>query len=126
MKKLILVMIACFAIISGCSSSENGGHVSKIDSDEALRLMEEEKAVLLDVRTKTEYEDGHIEHAILLSLNDIEEKVEGMVQDKKMPVIVYCRSGNRSATAANTLVELGYEKVYDLGGITDWKYEIVK
>jgi phage shock protein E len=46
-----------------------------------------------------------------------------MIPDKEATYIIYCRSGNRSATAAQQLIDLGYQNVYDMGGIIDWPYE---
>lgn len=48
------------------------------------------------------------------------------LEDKEAIIFVYCRSGNRSATAANILIEQGYKNVYNLGGINNWPYEVVK
>ena len=48
------------------------------------------------------------------------------LEDKEATIFVYCRSGNRSATAANILIEQGYKNVYNLGGISNWPYEVVK
>jgi rhodanese-related sulfurtransferase len=46
-----------------------------------------------------------------------------MMPDMEATYIVYCRSGNRSATAAQMLIDLGYQNIYDMGGIIDWPYE---
>lgn len=81
--------------------------------------------VLLDVRTAEEYAQGYIEKALLLPYDEITEKAEELLQDKSIPIFVYCRSGRRSAIAAKALHDLGYTTVYDFGGIIDWPYEIV-
>jgi phage shock protein E len=54
------------------------------------------------------------------------EEAEKKLKDKDAPIFVYCRSGNRSTSAASILVNLGYKNVYNLGGINNWPYEIVK
>jgi rhodanese-related sulfurtransferase len=56
-------------------------------------------------------------------VDNLKEKIGEVTSDKNAFVIVYCRSGNRSAQAAKILAELGYSKVYDMGGINNWKYE---
>ncbi|MDN5322530.1 MAG: phage shock protein [Clostridia bacterium] len=60
---------------------------------------------------------------MLLPLNSIEEKVVELIPDKDTKIFVYCRSGNRSKTASELLIKLGYTNVYDMGGINDWPYE---
>ncbi|KUO62633.1 MAG: sulfurtransferase [Gracilibacter sp. BRH_c7a] len=95
-------------------------------SEAKQRLDSGEGLVFLDVRTMEEYEAGHIKDSILIPVNTIEAEVEATIQDKKKPIFVYCRSGNRSAVAADILVKLGYENVFNLGGINNWPYEVEK
>jgi rhodanese-related sulfurtransferase len=85
----------------------------------------DENVTLLDVRTQEEYDEGHIEGAILLPYDTITASSIGLPADKASAVIVYCRSGRRSAIAAETLLSLGFTNVYDLGGIQSWPYETV-
>ena len=64
-----------------------------------------------------EYEQGHLDNSINIAVDVIESTIESEVSDKDTKIIVYCRSGNRSATAAQTLVNMGYKNVYDLGAM---------
>ena len=73
---------------------------------------------LVDVRTLEEFSGGYIPGGPNISLQELQQKLNRIPKDK--PVIVYCRSGNRSAYAANILKQAGYTEVYDLGGIIDW------
>ena len=73
---------------------------------------------LIDVRTPEEFAEGYIKSANLIPVTEIENRLGEIPKDKQ--VIVYCRSGNRSRTAAEVLVNNGFDKVYDLGGIIDW------
>ena len=82
--------------------------------------------IILDVRTEEEYNSGHIENSILITVDDIESKAEELLVNKDEKILVYCRSGNRSKKAADLLVKMGYTNVYDFGGIKDWPYEVVK
>lgn len=93
----------------------------KITKDEAVRLINEEKAILLDVRTEAEYQERHLDNSILLPLASIKAKVAEKILDKEQIIIVYCRSGNRSKQAAKILLELGYQRVYDLGSIDNYQ-----
>lgn len=77
------------------------------------------KALLLDVRAKDEYDAGHISGAVLMPYDAI--KATFTEADKNRPIVVYCRSGRRSAIAAETLVAMGYTDVSDFGGIDNWK-----
>lgn len=99
----------------------------RITAEEAKKMIDRgEYGVLLDVRTLEEYNEGHIENAILLPDNEIKEKAEITLYDKKEVILVYCRSGRRSASVAKQLIDMGYNNVYDFGGIIDWPYEVVK
>jgi rhodanese-related sulfurtransferase len=78
----------------------------------------EKDHTLLDVRTPEEYAAGHIAGSSNINVEVLASRLDEVPRDK--PVVVYCRSGNRSATAANILDEAGYTNVYDLGGIIAW------
>ena len=73
---------------------------------------------LVDVRTAEEYREGAIPGAINISVQELSAKLNKIPKDK--PVIVYCRSGSRSAHAAQSLLAAGYSEVYDLGGLFEW------
>ena len=96
----------------------------KISAAEAKEMMNGEY-ILLDVRTEEEFKEERIEGAILIPDYEIGERVETELPDKDALILVYCRSGRRSALAANELAEIGYTNVYDFGGIIDWPYDTV-
>ena len=75
-------------------------------------------AVLLDVRTEGEFEAGHLEGAVNIPLQDLSARIAEL--DPASPVVVYCRSGGRSAGAAATLKRIGFGKVLDLGAMNNW------
>lgn len=97
-----------------------------ISPGDAKALIGTDDVTLLDVREQEEYDEGHIDGAVLLPYDTITADSEALPEDKASTVIVYCRSGRRSAIAAETLAGLGYTNVYDLGGIQSWPYETVK
>ena len=76
---------------------------------------------LIDVRTPEEFASGHIQNAINIPVESLQDRLDEVPGN--MPVIVYCRSGNRSATAVQILVAAGVQPVYDLGGIQIWVAE---
>ena len=100
-----------------------GGGKSGLVSYEELQaqLAKKENFVLLDVRTPEEFAEGHIAGAVLLPYDQVEQKAAGMLPEKEKPIIVYCRSGRRSAIAADALRGLGYKDVQDFGGISRWQ-----
>ena len=88
-------------------------------------MMDTREVVILDVREQHEYDSGHIPGAVLLPVGTItEDTAAAVIDDLDAVVLVYCRSGNRSKTASQALIDLGYTKVYEFGGINDWPYEI--
>ncbi len=115
------------AATTGQTSKAATASVVKVTADEALKILKDNSvAVLLDVRTEAEYAEGHIENSQLLPVEELSSRTGELPQDKATPIIVYCRSGRRSALAAAQLLELGYSQVFDLGGIQSWPYDIVK
>ena len=83
-------------------------------------------SVLVDVRTEEEYGIEHAAGAVLLPQEDLETMDEGeildVLPDLDAPVLLYCRTGRRAALAAVKLDELGYTRLYNLGGLNGWPY----
>ncbi len=77
--------------------------------------------LLIDVRTKEEYEEGHLEKAINIPYNEIKEKIGEHTKDLNEKILVYCRSGRRSSLAKKSLEELGYKNVENGGAYKDLK-----
>ena len=119
MKKLLLLFVIIL-MGSACNKVSDEemekATVNKIDCYTMKEKMVE-GAVLIDVRTKAEYDAGTLEFAINVPVETIESNILDKVSSKDTPIIVFCRSGNRSSDAANKLIELGYTKVYDLGAM---------
>lgn len=98
---------------------------TKITPKEAKEIMENEDVIILDVRAQNEFDSERIDGAILIPDNEIEDDADEKLTDKSAKILVYCRSGRRSEAASKLLVELGYENVYDFGGILDWPYDTI-
>jgi len=99
----------------------------KISAEQAKAIMEEGKPyVLLDVRTEKEFKEKRIAGAVLIPDSEIGKRAAAMLPDKDILILVYCRSGNRSANAARRLINMGYTNVFDLGGIGGWPYGTVR
>lgn len=87
----------------------------------------DDNAVILDVRTESEFDEGYIQNAILIDINLGQSFIDEIEKlDKSKNYYVYCRSGARSGRACQVMNELGFENAYNLvGGILDWEGEIV-
>ncbi|MEG0338615.1 MAG: rhodanese-like domain-containing protein [Oscillospiraceae bacterium] len=121
--KKVIYCLAVLIMLTGC----NGGNtvIKTISSDDAKAMMDTRTDItIIDVREQNEYDSGHIKNAILLPLGSIEQEAKKTLPDKASTVLLYCRTGRRSASAAKKLEALGYTDIYDFGGITDWQYEI--
>ncbi len=94
----------------------------EIKPDEAVRLMNHEDAIVLDIREDSEYADGHIINSIHIPLPLLESRTTELQEYKDQPLLVYCRTGNRSAQAASTLMKQGFSGVKKLsGGMIAWQ-----
>ena len=104
------------------------GNILNITPEEVKELISKKNIdyFLIDVRTPEEFAEGYIETANLIPVNELESRLNEIPKDKI--IIVYCRSGNRSRTAAEILINNGFELVYDMGGIISWQnkdFEII-
>ncbi len=101
--------------------------IRRLSFEEVHRmLLDSRDTVLLDVREEPEYLSGHAVDAELLPVDEINaETVSDFIAEKDTPVIVYCRTGKRSAEAARILEKLGYRNIYDAGSLVGWPYGLV-
>ena len=124
---IALIIILLFAGI-GCIGTEDikisdntqtseSGFID-ISVEQAKQMIDNNEVFLLDVRTQEEFDEGYIEGAILIPDYELASRLSEVPEDEK--ILVYCRSGRRSVTASNILVDAGYTDVYNmLGGIND-------
>ncbi|SCY52375.1 rhodanese-like domain-containing protein [Alkaliphilus peptidifermentans] len=122
-KWTIILLIVIIGLFFYNNSKKQAGYRTINPTDAQAMLSQNEEVILLDVRSKEEYQEKHIEGSLLIPLNVLAEQVEIKLPNKNQKIIVYCRSGNRSKTAANTLLSMGYKNVYDLGGINSWPFD---
>lgn len=131
MKNLSRIILPALMILSMIPASaqkkETTMAYEQISQKEAKSLMDNNKnIVILDVRTKKEFDEGHIKGAINIPVETIGSIPPAQLRDKKQMILVYCRSGRRSKMAAQKLGTIGYENVLEFGGIMDWGYGTVK
>lgn len=117
----VVVLVVLAAV--GYAVFFSAGEAKTIPMAEALRRMDGgERVVLLDVRTPEEHAAGFLPGSMLLTLDvagGFAGRVEELIPDKRATVFVYCRSGNRSGSAAAIMAGLGYRDVYNIGGMND-------
>ena len=99
----------------------------KIGAEQAQADIEQRGAVLIDVREADELAaDGYIPGSIHVPMAEVEARLPELVPDFSTEIIFYCASGKRSQKATELATGMGYYAVYNLGGLSDWPYEIVK
>ncbi|MDY3617747.1 MAG: rhodanese-like domain-containing protein [Agathobaculum sp.] len=144
--KAAAAMAAMLAVLSGCGAAptqakpqtdgmqQSGTEEKqdtmnkayhKITAEEAKKMMDEGGVTIVDVRTEEEYREGHVQDAILVPNETISTEPPEALPDKDAKLLVYCRSGRRSKDASDKLVDMGYQNVFDFGGIIDWPYDTV-
>ena len=128
-KKVFIIIGSCILTVAVISAiilyraliANQGQPYERISMDQAAEYMEyEEGYILLDVRSKEEYEEGHIPGAVCIPLEELPERADAELKDKEQMIYVYCRSGNRSKKAAKKLCNMGYTNITEIGGIADW------
>ncbi|MDR1542598.1 MAG: rhodanese-like domain-containing protein [Clostridiales bacterium] len=135
---LFLFLFLVIAALVGCDGDEKSetpleseqlqtAEHHEISAEEARKIMNDGgEFILIDVRTQNEYNENRIDGAVLIPDYEIKERAFEAIPDKKARILIYCRSGRRSAIAAKELADMGYTDVYDFGGIIDWPYDTVK
>lgn len=126
---IILVMVLFVSFKNRQVKPGQGGSApyKKITAQEAMNLMQSgQKLTIVDVRTPSEYESGHIQGAINVPNESIASSVVPALADLDATILVYCRSGSRSAQAAKKLLAIGYTNVMDFGGILNWPFGVVR
>ena len=109
------MMVLLTACATGKANTQEAVYMN-ITAQEAKQIMDREEGyIILDVRTQEEYDQGHIPGAIVIPNTDIEARAEAELTDKNQLILVYCRSGRRSQTAAKRLIDNGF-RVIDMQG----------
>ncbi|MCF7825165.1 MAG: rhodanese-like domain-containing protein [Candidatus Marinimicrobia bacterium] len=93
----------------------------ELSAEEAWQLLMDNPPLLLDVRTKEEYNRGYIKGAILIPLQELQARAGELEKYQNNPILIYCATGNRSTTASKILLDRGYKDVMNLRmGIMGW------
>ena len=137
MKKFFTLTIAMVLCLTGCSNSISSSSASmtqeqilqykQISQSEAQEMMNREDGhIIVDVRRRDEYDEGHLPDAILIPNESIDKTRPSELRNLDQIILVYCRSGLRSKEASEKLAAMGYRNVYEFGGIITWPGETVR
>lgn len=110
---ILLALVVSALALAGCGGSDAGARIAGADA----RALVADGATLLDVRSDGEWAEGHLEGAVLIPIDQLAGRLAEIPRDR--PVVVYCRSGSRSARGTALLREAGYD-ARDLGGMREW------
>lgn len=120
-----LMLVAALAVITALiiktEISSKFNKTRQLNVNDAVRLMNDEDVIVLDVRESSEYSNGHIRDALHIPMSALTSRITELEKHKNKQILAYCRSGSRSNSACNTLSKQGFEKVSNLaGGIMAW------
>jgi rhodanese-related sulfurtransferase len=129
--KLIITAVAFLSFVmlvaNWGTTNMNMYRNTRINATEArAKMIAHPSAIVLDVRSQREFATGRIPGAILLPHDAIYQKAATVIPNKNALILVYCRSGARSADATYALISMGYTNVFDFGGILDWPYDVTQ
>jgi len=119
---LLMVVALTSAAMLLWPAVSGGAGVGSVNPNEAVQLINREKAVVVDVCGPEEFAAGHVAGAKNLPLGELEAKLPGLIKNKATPVLLVCASGMRSRRAVAIARKLGYEKAHSLsGGLGAWR-----
>lgn len=123
LNKIVLALLVLL-LLTGCLNSAVSEGYKDLSAAGFNEMIQKGNALILDVRTPVEYQQGHIKDSVLIPVQTLDKEYTKILEHKEKNILVYCRSGNRSVTASNILIKQGFKKVYNMkGGIKDWVKE---
>jgi rhodanese-related sulfurtransferase len=118
---LVTAMIVILALILKTEIGVRLNKVPQLSTNDAVRLLNDDDVVVLDVREANEYSSGHLRNAIHIPVNALNKRISEIEKYKNKKILAYCRSGNRSNTACRMLSKQGFENVNNMSsGIIGW------
>ena len=115
---LVTALLALFALLAWDSSHKAG---PKVSTHEATRLINQNNAIVLDIREKADFKAGHVVDSINIPNAQVTNRIEELGKHKSDPIIVVCKTGQTASAASKALKDNGFEQVYRLGGgIMEW------
>ena len=119
---LVGALLVVLALLVKAEFDHQAGKANQVDPTAAIRLMNNDDAVVVDVREAGDFNKGHIKNAKNIPMSSLKQQLEGVAKAKDLPVLMYCRSGNVSGRACRVLKRSGFSNVHNLaGGILGWQ-----
>jgi rhodanese-related sulfurtransferase len=119
---LVGAFFAVLALLVKAEFDHQAGKASQVDPTAAIRLMNNDDAVVVDVRESGDFSKGHIKNAKNIPMSSLKQQLDSVAKAKDLPVLMYCRSGNVSGKACRVLKHSGFTNVHNLaGGIMGWQ-----
>jgi rhodanese-related sulfurtransferase len=119
---LVGAFVVVLALVIKAEFEHQSGKANQMDPTAAIRLMNNDEAIVLDVREATDFNNGHIKNAKNIPFTSLKSQLDSLIKDKNRPVLAYCRSGNVSGKACRILKNSGFSNVHNLsGGILNWQ-----
>ncbi|VFM98766.1 MAG: Rhodanese-related sulfurtransferase [Candidatus Kentron sp. G] len=119
---LTLALFTVFGLLLWTMISPGTFGAEGVSPTEAIGLINHENAIVLDVRTDSEFADGYILNAIHIPQPSLPDHIKKLDKHRSRPIIAACRSGSRSAKACAVLRKHNFERVYNLtGGVAGWQ-----
>ena len=119
---LVGAFVVVLALVIKAEFEHQSGRANQMDPTAAIRLMNNDDAIVLDVREATDFNNGHIKNAKNIPITSLKSQLDSLMKDKDKPVLAYCRSGNVSGKACRILKNSGFSNVHNLsGGILNWQ-----
>lgn len=124
MKRVLILSVVMLTFCLSCKQEQTKSEIQVVSPEEMKELLATEDIQLVDVRTPEEYMEGYIANYQNIDFMSPTFEEDILKLDKEKPVILYCKSGGRSAKCAEKMAEAGFIKIYDLeGGITKWMHD---
>jgi rhodanese-related sulfurtransferase len=122
-KTFFFLTLISFLFLTACNNDSKTEIITVITPQEVYdAVYKTDEVQLVDVRTKKEFNDGHLSKAQNVCVTDNDFKQKAAKLNKEKPVYVYCKGGGRSARAAAILKEMGFKEIYDMqGGLVNWE-----
>jgi rhodanese-related sulfurtransferase len=122
--RMLFTMVLCFTAVLTSCSTDTKNEIKTVSAEEMQTLLDLEDVQLVDVRTPGEFNTGFIAKAQNIDFRSPTFDADISKLDKDKPVVLYCKSGGRSAKCAKKMKDAGFTKIYDLqGGISKWKHD---
>jgi len=119
---LFLALIVIVYMLASEPAMLKAYNIKLLNVHDTLRLMNDKATTVIDVREEKEYAEGHMPHTVNIPIGKLADRCEQLAGSKEKPVVVVCRSGNRSKKGAVILAKHGFKQLYSLnGGVMDWQ-----